>query len=71
MRKLARDLGVELGSVPATGPGGIITREDVLAYNARSEPRTLATYAGDDSPWLDDAGTESSVTPTGARRASP
>lgn len=71
VRKLARDLGVELTSVPATGPGGIITREDVLAYNARSEPRTLATYAGDDSPWLDDAGTGSSVTPDGRQTRVP
>lgn len=71
VRKLARDLGVELASVPATGPGGIITREDVLAYNARSEPRTLATYAGDDSPWLNDAGTGSSVTPDGRQTRVP
>ncbi|MFF3065523.1 dihydrolipoamide acetyltransferase family protein [Oerskovia sp. NPDC057915] len=71
VRKLARDLGVELASVPATGPGGIITREDVLAYNARSEPRTLATYAGDDSPWLNDAGTGSTVTPDGRQTRVP
>jgi 2-oxoisovalerate dehydrogenase E2 component (dihydrolipoyl transacylase) len=69
VRKLARDLGVELASVPATGPGGIITREDVLSYNARSEPRTLATYAGDDSPWLNDAG--STVTPDGRQTRVP
>ena len=29
VRKLARDLGVDLTTVPATGPGGIVTREDV------------------------------------------
>jgi 2-oxoisovalerate dehydrogenase E2 component (dihydrolipoyl transacylase) len=29
VRKLARDLGVDLAGVPATGPGGVITREDV------------------------------------------
>jgi pyruvate dehydrogenase E2 component (dihydrolipoamide acetyltransferase) len=29
VRKLARDLGVDLSAVPATGPGGIVTREDV------------------------------------------
>ena len=71
VRKLARDLGVELASVPATGPGGIITREDVLAYSARSEPRTLATYAGDDSPWLDEAGAGASVTPDGRQTRVP
>jgi len=29
VRKLAKDLGVELGAVPGTGPGGRITEEDV------------------------------------------
>jgi pyruvate dehydrogenase E2 component (dihydrolipoamide acetyltransferase) len=29
VRKLARDLGIDLAAVPATGPGGIVTREDV------------------------------------------
>lgn len=29
VRRLARDLGVELDRVPATGPGGLITRDDV------------------------------------------
>ncbi|TWD80356.1 pyruvate dehydrogenase E2 component (dihydrolipoamide acetyltransferase) [Kribbella amoyensis] len=29
VRKLAKDLGVDLGAVTATGPGGIITRADV------------------------------------------
>ncbi|MGH8874583.1 MAG: dihydrolipoamide acetyltransferase family protein [Acidimicrobiia bacterium] len=31
VRKLAKDLGVELDGVEGTGPGGRITREDVLA----------------------------------------
>lgn len=52
VRKLARDLGISLESVQPTGPGGIVTREDVLAYTAQAEPRTLATYPGDDQPWL-------------------
>ncbi|GAA1785854.1 dihydrolipoamide acetyltransferase family protein [Streptomonospora arabica] len=29
VRKLAKDLGVDLGSVTPTGPGGVVTREDV------------------------------------------
>ncbi|MDP2658661.1 MAG: biotin/lipoyl-containing protein, partial [Candidatus Deferrimicrobium sp.] len=29
VRKLAKDLGVELGAVPGSGPGGRITEEDV------------------------------------------
>ncbi len=52
VRKLARDLGIDLNAISPTGPGGIITREDVLAAQAATEPRTLATYEGDDAPWL-------------------
>jgi 2-oxoisovalerate dehydrogenase E2 component (dihydrolipoyl transacylase) len=52
VRKLARDLGVDLSVVTASGPGGIITREDVLAHSAGSQPQVLATYPGDDQPWL-------------------
>ena len=52
VRKLARELGVDLDTVTATGPGGIVTREDVLAHARATEPRTLATYPGDDQPWL-------------------
>ena len=52
VRKLARELGVDLDSVSGTGPGGIVTREDVLGRAAQAEARTLATYPGDDAPWL-------------------
>ncbi|WP_028707719.1 dihydrolipoamide acetyltransferase family protein [Propionicicella superfundia] len=31
VRRLARDLGVDLHGVPGSGPGGVITREDVVA----------------------------------------
>ena len=51
VRRLARDLGIDLGAVPGTGPGGIITREDVLAHQQASDARELATYRGD--PWLE------------------
>ncbi|MGY1741308.1 MULTISPECIES: dihydrolipoamide acetyltransferase family protein [unclassified Blastococcus] len=34
VRKLARDLGVDLASVPGSGPGGVITRADVTAAAA-------------------------------------
>jgi 2-oxoisovalerate dehydrogenase E2 component (dihydrolipoyl transacylase) len=34
VRKLAKDLGIELTAVPATGAGGIITRADVENYAA-------------------------------------
>lgn len=34
VRKLAKDLGIDLASVTATGPGGIITRADVEGHMA-------------------------------------
>lgn len=52
VRKLAKDLGVDLEMLTASGPGGIVTREDVLEQATRAEGRTLATYPGDDAPWL-------------------
>ncbi|WP_418275201.1 dihydrolipoamide acetyltransferase family protein [Isoptericola jiangsuensis] len=51
VRKLAKDLGVDLASVHPTGPGGIVTREDVVAHAEAAEPRRLATYPDDDAPW--------------------
>ncbi len=52
VRKLAKDLGVDLASVAGTGPGGIVTREDVQAYHEQAKAQPLATYADDDQPWL-------------------
>ncbi|GAA1624425.1 dihydrolipoamide acetyltransferase family protein [Georgenia ruanii] len=52
VRKLAKDLGVDLAAVAGTGPGGIITREDVQRFRDIAEPAPLATYAGDEEPWL-------------------
>jgi len=34
VRRLAKDLGVDLGAVPATGPGGTVTEADVRAFVA-------------------------------------
>jgi len=52
VRKLAKDLGVDIATIDPTGPGGIVTREDVIARATETQPRSLATYAGDDHPWL-------------------
>jgi len=52
VRKLAKDLGVDLASVHPTGPGGIVTREDVVAHHEGAAPKALATYPDDDRPWL-------------------
>ncbi|ROR72708.1 dihydrolipoamide acetyltransferase family protein [Bogoriella caseilytica] len=51
VRKLAKDLGVDLAAVSGTGPGGIITREDVHAHVGRTDAQSLATYPGE--PWLE------------------
>ncbi|WP_018547718.1 dihydrolipoamide acetyltransferase family protein [Streptomyces sp. LaPpAH-108] len=42
VRKLAKDLGVDLTTVTPSGPDGIITREDVHAAVAPAEPVTEA-----------------------------
>ena len=51
VRKLAKDLGLDLAQVPGTGPGGLITREDVQAFSGHgAEPapqeRDVASSAG-------------------------
>ncbi|MEU6243353.1 dihydrolipoamide acetyltransferase family protein [Streptomyces sp. NPDC047024] len=45
VRKLAKDLGVDLATVIPSGPDGIITREDVHAAVAPAEPVTEAPTA--------------------------
>src|SRR5690625_1268968 len=50
VRKLARDLGIDLSAVWCTGPGGIITREDVVQASEKTEPRSMALWTGDDQP---------------------
>lgn len=67
VRKLAKDLGVDLASVAGTGPGGIVTREDVLAHHDQAKAQPLATYADDDQPWL----ATGTVTPDGRRTRVP
>ena len=41
VRKLAKDLGVDLGEITGSGQGGVITREDVNAASARLRPEPL------------------------------
>ena len=38
VRKLAKDLGVDLVTLVGSGPGGVITRDDVTGASMRSEP---------------------------------
>ena len=46
VRKLARDLGIDLHAVAGTGAGGVITRDDVRAAAAASN----VTFAGQNVP---------------------
>jgi len=51
VRKLAREFGVDLSKVKGTGPGGVITEEDVLRYAEESKkaaeaPRQPALVEG-------------------------
>ena len=56
VRKLARDLGVDLGSATPTGPNGTVTRDDVMALangsavpDDLSAPQQAAAPAGGDT----------------------
>lgn len=48
VRKLARDLGIALADVLATGPDGTVTREDVLAAQQRALGRDPAAVTDGD-----------------------
>ena len=45
-RKLAKDLGVDLRSVVATGPGGRVTRQDVLGAKPQAKPAAAPEPSG-------------------------
>jgi 2-oxoisovalerate dehydrogenase E2 component (dihydrolipoyl transacylase) len=47
VRKLARDLGVDLATVTPSGPGGVVTREDV---HAAARPATTPVFAAAEFP---------------------
>lgn len=53
VRKLAKELGVEITTVTPSGPGGLVTREDVEQAAKANDVRSLATYPTDDQPWLE------------------
>jgi 2-oxoisovalerate dehydrogenase E2 component (dihydrolipoyl transacylase) len=46
VRKLAKDLGIDLGQISGTGPGGSITRDDVQAAASGSVPAAARSAAG-------------------------
>jgi pyruvate dehydrogenase E2 component (dihydrolipoamide acetyltransferase) len=53
VRKLAKDLGVDLGSITPTGEGGVVTRADVEAAAAGSEPAAVAAAPATSTEWGD------------------
>jgi 2-oxoisovalerate dehydrogenase E2 component (dihydrolipoyl transacylase) len=51
VRKLAQELGVDLAQVTGTGPDGVITREDLMAWaDRRTEPVQAPTPSGGGRP---------------------
>ncbi|PDP85789.1 branched-chain alpha-keto acid dehydrogenase subunit E2 [Glycomyces fuscus] len=50
VRKLAKDLGVDLASVTPTGEGGVVTREDVRAAVGRAPEGTETAEAVETAP---------------------
>ncbi|KOG85864.1 branched-chain alpha-keto acid dehydrogenase subunit E2, partial [Streptomyces varsoviensis] len=72
VRKLAKDLGIDLASVTATGPDGTVTREDVHAAAAPApvEPQAAPEIAPETGPRpVDTAAREVRVPIKGVRKA--
>ncbi|KGM08379.1 dihydrolipoamide acetyltransferase family protein, partial [Cellulomonas carbonis] len=65
-RRLAHDLGVDLASVPGSGPDGLVTRDDVVAWAGRSTPG--GTDAVGDTAPVQPAARERRIPVTGVRR---
>jgi pyruvate dehydrogenase E2 component (dihydrolipoamide acetyltransferase) len=43
LRKMAQDMGIDINTVVGTGPGGRITREDIVQYSAPAAAKIPAT----------------------------
>ncbi|GGJ67074.1 dihydrolipoamide acetyltransferase family protein [Streptomyces brasiliensis] len=56
VRKLAKDLDVNLAEVVGSGAGGLITREDVLRHAAAVVPAAAASHREADKPPVESAG---------------
>ncbi|HJE59936.1 MAG TPA: 2-oxo acid dehydrogenase subunit E2 [Nocardiopsis listeri] len=69
VRKLAKDLGVDLAAVTPTGKGGIVTREDVhAAVETPEAPAPAATSAPEATPAPDRTARERRVPIKGVRK---
>ena len=71
VRKLAKDLGVDLTTLTGTGPSGSITRDDVQRRRVRHDPAAPATSsaAGQASPRPYDVRSAASARPASRSRA--
>ncbi|MBT2506607.1 2-oxo acid dehydrogenase subunit E2 [Streptomyces sp. ISL-98] len=67
VRKLAKDLGIDLATVTPTGRDGIITREDVHAAAASVQPEPVAAPAPEPAPVAAVAAPEPAAVTPGAR----
>ncbi|ATY84302.1 dienelactone hydrolase [Kyrpidia spormannii] len=77
VRRLARELGIDINQVPGTGPGGRVLEEDVRAFAARGGDRDLGVgtpgpevQVGEGSPETG-AQTLSTAEPKGQEAVSP
>ena len=65
VRKLAKDLGIDLAAVPATGEGGMVTRSDVEGYAAGAPSAAGAPADADGATTAPAAGIGSGATAYG------
>lgn len=63
VRKLAKDLGIDLATVTPTGPDGVITRDDV---HAAAAPAPVAEPAASPAPATPDVSRETTTAPATA-----
>ena len=72
-RRLAVERGVDLRTVPGTGPGGRVLRDDVLGATARAAaaPSPVASAVSAPAPVIPAAVIPAAVTPAPARAAAP
>lgn len=61
VRKLAKDNGIDLADVPATGEGGIVTRADLMKYMESGQANTAAAPATGTSAAAAAPGTEERI----------
>ncbi len=68
VRKLARELGVDLAALTASGPHGTVTREDVRAAAEQPSPSQIAGQATEPAAVLQAPASEAPATQAAARR---